>query len=172
VTTRLTSKFDALRALAVSKKLRKRDYRKALIDAEIRHGITDQIRAMRERRGWTQKDLAERIGTSQPAVARMERTRDKYLSLPTLLSVADAFDVGLLLRFVPFSEVVRRSLDHSEFEQAPLSFDEEVRFVTEERVPSPAATARSFAEAVPQATTVEEIRQDAPPSDDRYQPVA
>lgn len=139
--TRLTSIFEALRSLAQSRKLAKPAYRQAMVDAEIRHGLADQIRAMRERAGWSQADLARRIGTSQPNVARMEATRDKYLSLPSLLSVAKVFDVGLLVRFVPFSEVVRRSLDATDFEQAPLSYEEEVRFTAQIHVFAPRSTA-------------------------------
>lgn len=112
--------------MAASRKLRKRDYRQSMVDADARHGLCDQIRAMRERAGWSQADLARKIGISQPNVARMEGARDKYLSFQTLFAVARAFDVGLLVRFVPFSEIVQRSFDTSEYEKAPRSFDEEV----------------------------------------------
>lgn len=135
VTTQLTSEFDALRALAQSRKLRKIAYRHAMVDAEIRHGIADQIRAMRDRRGWSQHDLGVKMGKPQSAIARIERrAREEYPGMRTLLEIARAFDVGVLVRFVPFSEVVRRTLDDTEYEQAPLSFDEEIAALGQARI--------------------------------------
>lgn len=135
MTTRHTSRFDALRALAQSRKLRKTAYRHAMVDAEIRHGIADQIRAMRDRRGWSQQDLGVKLGKPQSAIARIERrAREEYPSMRTLLEIARAFDVGVLVRFVPFSEVVRRTLDDTEYEKAPLSFDEEIGALEQARV--------------------------------------
>jgi transcriptional regulator with XRE-family HTH domain len=158
VSTRLTSRFKALRSLAQSRKLAKPAYRHAMVDAEIRHGLADQIRAMRERAGWSQTDLARKIGTSQPNVARMEATRDKYMSFPSLLSVAKAFDVGLLVRFVPFSEIVRRSFDASDFEQAPLSYTEEVTFTAQHLVSAPRPTA-TFAPLPPLVKVTQQVAQ-------------
>ena len=170
--TRPTSRFDALLALSKSRKLAKRNYRHAMVDAEIRHGITDQIRAMRLRAGWSQADLARKIGTSQPNVARMEATRDKYLSFPTLLAVAEAFDVGIVVRFAPFSEIVRRSFDKSEFEQAPLSYEEEVRFTTEATVQAPASTMVRFAPPPPLVTVTERMSPEPVTAAERYVNVA
>ncbi|MHB0970963.1 MAG: helix-turn-helix domain-containing protein [Thermoanaerobaculia bacterium] len=144
-----------------------------MVDAEIRHGLSDQIRAMRERRGWSQTDLAKRMGTSQPAVARIETSRDKYLSFPTLLSVANAFDVAVLVRFVPFSELVRRSLDASEYEQAPLSFEEELTLVSEQRLSAPPIKRACF--TTPPATAgslTTRLNDPAVVIDELYQPVA
>ncbi|MGH7540833.1 MAG: helix-turn-helix domain-containing protein [Gemmatimonadota bacterium] len=41
------------------------------------------IREARRRAGWTQAELAERVGTSQPAIARYERAR----SMPDLATL-------------------------------------------------------------------------------------
>jgi ribosome-binding protein aMBF1 (putative translation factor) len=39
---------------------------------EIKLSLSEELRKTRERRHWTQTDLAERIGSSQSRVARME----------------------------------------------------------------------------------------------------
>jgi len=61
-----------------------------------------QLRAIRERRGWTQEKLAEKIGTTQNTISRLENPKTSKPTIKTLLRLANAFDVGLLVRFVPF----------------------------------------------------------------------
>jgi transcriptional regulator with XRE-family HTH domain len=49
---------------------------------------------LRLRKGWSQKRLAEEIGTSQPHIARIENGRDNVL-LSTANELARALDVTL-----------------------------------------------------------------------------
>ena len=58
-----------------------------------------EIRALREKRGLSQRDLAERLGTTQSAVARLEAGHVSP-SLPTLDKVADALGVELVVTLV------------------------------------------------------------------------
>jgi DNA-binding XRE family transcriptional regulator len=53
-----------------------------------------KLAALRMRRGWSQKRLAEAIGTSQPHVARIENGRDNVL-LATANELARALDISL-----------------------------------------------------------------------------
>jgi DNA-binding XRE family transcriptional regulator len=53
-----------------------------------------RLAALRMRRGWSQKRLAEAIGTSQPHVARIENGRDNVL-LATANELARALEVSL-----------------------------------------------------------------------------
>jgi transcriptional regulator with XRE-family HTH domain len=59
---------------------------------------------MREHRGWTQATLAEKLGTTQNAVSRLENPRTGKPSITTLERIAAIFDVALVVRFAPFSE--------------------------------------------------------------------
>ena len=68
-----------------------------------------QIRANRLARGWTQKELAERSGMKQSGIARLERGGRP--DLRTLKKVASAFDVALVVRFVPFSSLASPPFD-------------------------------------------------------------
>jgi len=62
--------------------------------------IGSTVKLLRLRKGWTQTDLAERVGVSQPRITDIERDRrgDNY-SLRTLKSLADALDAELVVRF-------------------------------------------------------------------------
>jgi transcriptional regulator with XRE-family HTH domain len=102
-------------------------HRDALVEVEIRRGIPVQIREMREARGWSQGQLGELIGKPQNNISRMENTRDTYLSIKTLVEIASAFDVGLLVKFVPYSEVLRWTDNHSLDTVVPKSYADEVK---------------------------------------------
>ena len=51
------------------------------------------VRAVRQRRGWRQQDLAEKAGVSQATVSRIERGHCESLSLDTVRRVAGALDI-------------------------------------------------------------------------------
>lgn len=54
----------------------------------------------------TQGELAEKIDSDQNAVSRIENPRYGKQTLTTLKKVAAAFDVALVVRFVPFSQLI------------------------------------------------------------------
>ncbi len=84
-----------------------KEYRHAFVDEKIRTGLAAQMRAMREKLdGMTQEKFARILGKSQSWVARLEDPNEPPPTLSTLLRVAWAFDVGLDVRFAPFSELV------------------------------------------------------------------
>ncbi len=87
-------------------KLTDKSYREAFIGEEMEVGIPMQIREMRECRGWKQGELAEKIGTKQPRIPVMEKPGYGNFSLNTLKKLAAVFDVGLIVSFVPFSEMI------------------------------------------------------------------
>ena len=61
------------------------------VDAQV---FGERVRQHRLRRGWEQKDLAQRIGRSVPTVSRIENGTLK-LSLERMNAVARAFDMSL-----------------------------------------------------------------------------
>jgi transcriptional regulator with XRE-family HTH domain len=91
----------------IAKSLRKKKYREAFVRSQINIGIPFQVRALREKRPWNQKQLAEAAGMLQPRISAIERPGGSKLNLETLLRLAAAFDVGLIVRFASFSEMVR-----------------------------------------------------------------
>lgn len=89
----------------LTRKLNEKEYRHAFAESRIRRGLPLQIRAIREARGWNQKQLAEVTGIPQANISRTENTRDKFLAFQTLLKIAEAFDVAVVVKFAPFSEL-------------------------------------------------------------------
>jgi ribosome-binding protein aMBF1 (putative translation factor) len=62
------------------------------------------VRALRERRGWSQTQLAKATGMSQPAVARFE-AGGTVPTLPVLERLAQALDAELAVRITPRTDV-------------------------------------------------------------------
>jgi len=80
---------------------RRRGYEKA--GRSIR--LAMEIHTLREKRGLTQKELAERLGTTQSAIARLE-AGNIAPSLPVLDKVAAALGLELVVSFVDFNEMI------------------------------------------------------------------
>lgn len=81
-------------------------YRKAYLALEDEFAVAKAVIAARNRAGLTQTELARRMGTTQPVVARMEGGRVQP-SLQTLQRLAKATGSKLMIRFEP------RQAEHS-----------------------------------------------------------
>jgi DNA-binding XRE family transcriptional regulator len=64
-------------------------------------GLAEKIQNMRKEGGLSQKELAERIGTTQSAISRLERGDYARLSVSTLLKISLALDYHVRLDFEP-----------------------------------------------------------------------
>jgi transcriptional regulator with XRE-family HTH domain len=62
--------------------------------------IADQVAARRQAMGLSQRELAELVGTTQSAIARLERG-GRPPRIDTLLRIADALDCDLLVDLRP-----------------------------------------------------------------------
>ena len=106
------------------------EFRKQLIDEHINVGIAFQIHGLRKRQGLIQKQLAEKLGEKkQPLISAWENPNYGKYTLGTLKDLAKAFDVGLLVRFVPFSTLIDWTVDLTSDVIAPPSFSEEQYYV-------------------------------------------
>jgi transcriptional regulator with XRE-family HTH domain len=101
------------RKTTVTRLLESKAYRDAYVLEHIKNGIAFQIRTLREDRDWTQGDLGGAMGKPRNVVSRIEDPNYGKTTLTTLREVAAAFDVGLLVKFVPFSRLVREYEDVS-----------------------------------------------------------
>jgi transcriptional regulator with XRE-family HTH domain len=106
-------------------RLKNKRYRDAFVASQISVGLPFQIRALREQRGWKQAHLAEKAGMLQPRISAMESPGGAKFNLETLRRLASAFDVGLAVRFVPFSDLVGWSERFSPDDFKIPSFSEE-----------------------------------------------
>jgi transcriptional regulator with XRE-family HTH domain len=117
------------------KQLRNKEYRDAFVNASINVGVPSQIWALREQkeREWSQKELGDKAGMAQESISRIEDpSRGSVSNLKTLLRLASAFDVGLIVRFVPFSQLVEWKLKLSLEALEAESFDKEPYFQEKE----------------------------------------
>ena len=110
--------------MQLAKRLRSKEYRDALVEAENANGIAFQIRAMQAERGWTQEQLGDNAGMKQAAISRLVNSSGNS-SQNTLRRMASAFDVALIVRFVPFSQLLEWTVNLSRDRITPASFHEE-----------------------------------------------
>jgi transcriptional regulator with XRE-family HTH domain len=105
--------------------LRDKDFREQFIDEHINVGIAFQIRSLRNRQNLKQSELAQLLGVKQPLVSSWENPNYGKYTLNTLKDLAKAFDVGLLVRFVPSSTLIDWTVGLTSAVIAPPSFNEE-----------------------------------------------
>ena len=86
-----------------------KEYRHGWVRAQIEIDLPLQIRALRKQRGLTQPQLAELTGMKQSRFSILERPGAASFTLETLRRLAEGFDVALIVRFAPFSELLRLS---------------------------------------------------------------
>jgi DNA-binding XRE family transcriptional regulator len=60
--------------------------------------LAQDLVALREKRGFTQAELARRLGVSQPAIAKIESGRAANLQLKTLVRIATALGGEVVLK--------------------------------------------------------------------------
>jgi transcriptional regulator with XRE-family HTH domain len=85
---------------------RGRETRAQFVSSQIDKGIAYQIRALRDRQDLSQERLSGIVGMNQNAISRLESPRYGRPTISTLKRLAAAFDVALIVRFVPFSHLV------------------------------------------------------------------
>jgi len=68
-------------------------------DELLKARIAVEICQYRNKRGLTQEELAKKIGSKQPSVARMENISYGQYSIKTLKKLADALDLELIIGF-------------------------------------------------------------------------
>jgi transcriptional regulator with XRE-family HTH domain len=107
--------------------LKDKRYRDGYVASQITFGLPLQIRALRAERDWTQGELADAAGMTQPRIAEIEKPGKRRLNLETLLRIASAYDVGLEVRFVPFGKLVGDSEGFSPDSFRVPSFDDELK---------------------------------------------
>jgi len=105
------------------------------MEAQIMRGLYLQIKAMRKQRGWSQKRLAREAGISVMVIWNLEHLPwISWPSIKTLTKLAAAFDVALIVRFAPWSEMVTWALGLPRTDKGlstsalcPKNFKEEMR---------------------------------------------
>ena len=108
------------------------EYRTKFIEEHINVGIAFQLRSLRNRQHLTQAQLAQLMGNKcgQPTISEWENPNYGKYTLAKLKDLAKAFDVGLLVRFVPFSKLIDWTIGINSEDIAPPNFAEEQSLFT------------------------------------------
>lgn len=100
----VATEVAALDLQQLARDLHGKDFRDAHLEASLAWAIRTQVRLIREDRGWTQRELAEKSGVSYAAINRLENLSVPFsVNIGTLLDIAEAFDCALVVRFESWS---------------------------------------------------------------------
>jgi transcriptional regulator with XRE-family HTH domain len=131
--------------LGIPRKLRDPEYRRKYFLAETSARIAAQLISLRKRRQLNQSQVANLVGTTQPAISRVERADYQSWSFKTLRSIADALDARIRVTIEPTEDVLH------EYDRSPVISDDEV-----ERIEPVGAAAKAAALAVVQQRELQE----------------
>ncbi len=101
----MSESIDTIRT-QLWEKMRDKPYRDTFVAAHLSTNIAAQIQTIREQRGWTKRQLAQKAGMSPTRITVMEDPSYEKFTLTTLKRLASAFDIALIARFTPFSDLV------------------------------------------------------------------
>jgi transcriptional regulator with XRE-family HTH domain len=105
------------------------DSRAAYIRAKLDVLIPSQLRALRLRQPMTQAVLADEAGMKQSRISAMETPGKTNFNLETLVSLAATFRVGLVVKFVPFSGMLRWENEFSQDAFTVTRIDDDIQFL-------------------------------------------
>jgi transcriptional regulator with XRE-family HTH domain len=107
--------------------LRDKETRELFAEEHISTGLPFQIHGLREKLGLTQAELARRAGMAQERISVLEDPNYEFLpKIPTLIKLANVFDVPLIVKFGSWLELFDWETNLSPERLAPRSFDEEI----------------------------------------------
>lgn len=129
------------RSTYVSKLLTDKKSRAAYIKAKLGVIVPSQIRALRMKSDMPrQSDLAKEAGMQQSRISMFETPGAANVTLETLAWLAAIFKVGVIVKFVPFSEMLRWENTFSQDDFAVTKIDDDREFLQ----PSQAALASKW----------------------------
>lgn len=88
------------------RRLRNKEYRDSVVETAIGDTIAAQLQALRNKNGLNQTQLAKKANMAQPRIAVLENPDYDNYTVNTLKRLASALDVGLIVRFAPYGEVM------------------------------------------------------------------
>lgn len=102
------------------------EYRDVFFMDVVNGFIASQIKANREGRGWTQKELGERVEMKQSRISVLEDVNYESWSLRTLRRIAKAFGLVLSVRFVSVGAALKEyaSFSKDRLYQPPMEEEE------------------------------------------------
>ena len=125
-TTLESNRTSSVKAQILDNLKASKAYRHAFVEEKVRTQLAIQIKAIREQRRIGRPTFAELLRKAASWVFRLEDPNQAPPTISTLLSVADAFDVDLEIRFRRFSDLLNQ-IEYMTPESFEVpSFEEEV----------------------------------------------
>jgi transcriptional regulator with XRE-family HTH domain len=119
--------------LNLPEKLKEQAYRQKFFLAESSAQIAAQLIALRKKRDLNQQEVAELIGTQQPAISRIEKADYQSWSFTVLRKIADALDARLRVIIEPAEDIIR---EYDEGRELKAAADHEIDVLREILRPS------------------------------------
>ena len=94
-------------------KFSSKKYRDGYLQSRVRGLIAYQIQALREKLGLTQAQFAELTGKKQSTISRLENTEYGKVSVQTLIDIACAADVALVVKFASYPDFLDQTRNMS-----------------------------------------------------------
>lgn len=85
----------------IKEKMSRPEFKKAWDKIDPEFELIESMLKARQRAGFTQTELAKRIGTRQPALSRLESGGFEKATVETLKKIADALDAKLIVKLQP-----------------------------------------------------------------------
>ncbi len=135
------------RSKKLSKLLENSASRASYIRAKLNINLPSQIRGIRRHREWTQQELAQIAEMKQARISAIESPGAVKFNIETLIRLAAAFRVGLQVKFVPFSEMLRweNGFSQDAFDVTTIENDAEFLYPAAEAASNSAAQIREEA---------------------------
>jgi transcriptional regulator with XRE-family HTH domain len=127
------------------KEFKDKETRHVYCDEFLNSSIATQIKVLREQRGLTQKELAERADMRQERISVLEDVNYSSWTINVLRRLAEAFDLTLTVKFESFGEKLfaiedmsRETLEKPSFDEDPV-FQEQPKITSTSDVTGPSA---------------------------------
>jgi len=78
----------------IQESLKDSEFSNAWVESEFTYEVSRQLIALRLKRGMTQKDVAQKAGTTQSVIARIENG-EQNISIKTLTKLAEALKADI-----------------------------------------------------------------------------
>ncbi|MEO5859883.1 MAG: helix-turn-helix domain-containing protein [Pyrinomonadaceae bacterium] len=92
----------------------------------VQNSIPSQLRHLRQEREWTQDDLGKATDKPRNVITRLENPNSNVPNIATMYEMALGFQAGLLVKIVPFSELLREfEKPHTAFSALPITHKDE-----------------------------------------------
>ena len=119
---------------SLREELKDEEYRYAYAEDFLNTAIAMQIRVLREQRNnMTQEALADKIGTKQAGISRLENVNYSAWKTATLRKLARAFGVRLKISFEEFGSFLDEAESFSRESLQRKAFEEDLEFKDAEK---------------------------------------